>query len=157
MKIIINILIISIVGLLFISYKYKDSMKYITLPEIFHNTVGNIPLIEALDDGKAYFNNTSNYCDDRWDGTFMSCMLKFDYSWEVSKRIAKKEFLKSCRAGNKAKRKEIKECQKACEADDTVYNEMVFVIPLRACKEVCFQKTYVPECDKARMEGARRK
>ena len=138
-KILIMLVILTCVSL-FLGEKYKHKMKYIGLPEILHNTIGNIPIVEALDDGEAYFQQRTPYCDE----IMYTCMLKFGYSRAVSRRILTKKLLDTCEEAKEVQTNNLLDCFVDCY--DWYTEKVPEYIPKceRICKE---QHQYLPECD----------
>ena len=138
-------LILLCITVAFLPMLHRLDLPQISLPKEAHNLVGNIPIVEMIDDGPNYINQREiKYCDETWP--LFSCEMRFGYSYGVSHRIASGEFLESCEEAVKDEASAVEFCIEQC-------NDLMSIIPRGGsdynCVERCEKEEsrYVPECD----------
>ena len=133
-----------IICLCFVVYLFNS--KDMIIPKEAHNLVGNIPIVEMIDDGPNYVNNTEiKYCDETWP--MFTCRLKFGYSGAVSNRIAQGKLLGSCEEAKEVQKENLdfcieqeKEMMKQVIGEVGRYNLDYWI---KKCHET---HQYIPEC-----------
>lgn len=126
----------------------STSNKPVVIPKEAHNLVGNIPIIEMLDDGPNYINQREiKFCDETWP--MFTCELRFGYSGAVSNRIAQGKLLDSCEEAVKMQRAKLEFC---IEKEKNMMEQVKGYVGtynldywINKCREM-YQ--YLPECDK---------
>lgn len=142
------IMVIAVIGIGVID-NFFDNLSQIVLPKEAHNAVGNIPIVEMLDDGPNYINQREiKYCDETWP--MFTCRLRFGYSNNVSHRIASGKYLASCNEAIKEQETDIKFCKDQCREIWSLPEASNFYSDSPDnCFNYCEKEhQYLPECDK---------
>jgi len=140
--------IIGCLGLIIAVMMFPGFTGNITLPKEAHNTVGDIPIVEMIDDGPNYVNQKEiKFCDEMWPS--FSCHMRFGYSYAVSGRVASGEFLESCEEAKIDGDKELKFCLSQCGDIDALSESRHFYEGYNQhCQKMCNdQQLIIPECD----------
>lgn len=131
-----------------ISY-YLPDLPYITLPKgAQHNTLGELPIVEVIDDGD--YNEVDGeeepqFCDEI---AWFTCTLKFGHSYAVSQRIALGELL-SCEEARKIQQSNLQSCVQWCDKikvlpDSANFHHDFYKDCITECND---RHQYLPECN----------
>ena len=128
------------------------NLPAIVLPEFMqHNTIGELPFVEVMDDGDFYEvdgeegKHKSFWCDE----VGFTCNLKFGQSYGVARRIFNKKVLKTCKEARKQSQDELAFCIEQAEDYRAKPESVSFYTDWYqdSIARCIAGHLYIPECD----------